>query len=294
MTFWETISHSLIARDTVSLGEKVLASFGCFTAILMVAWASHHFLTGPGFTIMIASMGASAILLFAVPHSPFSLPWSIIGGQVISALIGISCLKFIPNGILALAVAVALATFVMHLLRCLHPPGGATAAAAVLGGDQMLHLGYQFAFTPVAINSVILLCMALVLNNLLPRRYYPAAIKHLKEEPALEQENNFTAGSQLSEQDLESALKQLNRVVDVDNEDLVQIYELAVQHAQKPTLESNDIQLGHFYSNGKFGEEWSVRQVVDQPATHSVKKPTDRIAYRVIAGKNRRTKNFLK
>jgi CBS domain-containing membrane protein len=279
------VANLVIARDTVSHAEKLLSAIGCFIAILTVSWSSHYFVGGMSLTLMVASMGASAILVFAVPHSPFSLPWSLVGGQVISALVGITCLKLIPDPLIALAVAVSGATFAMHFLRCLHPPGGATAAAAVLGGDQMLQLGYHFALTPVGLNAVVMLGIGLLLNNLLPGRHYPAGLKQLQAQPKAN-----PGRPTLSDEDLEAALKQMNTLIDVDQQDLARIYALAAEHAEGANLDSTAIRLGHFYSNGEYGENWSVRQIVDQPATHGTPKPGDRITYRVIAGKDRRAR----
>ncbi len=119
----------------------------------------------------IAPMGASAVLLFTMPSSPLAQPWSIIGGNVISALIGVACARNIADPMLASSLATALAIAAMFALRCLHPPGGAVALTAVLGGPAVLGVGYYFALVPVAINSVFLLAAALLFNKLLRRRH---------------------------------------------------------------------------------------------------------------------------
>ena len=114
---------------------------------------------------------ASAVLLFAVPASPLAQPWSIMGGNTVSALVGVSCALLLgPTG-LAAGLAGVLAIAFMFSLRCLHPPGGAVAMTAVLGGSAVTHLGYQFAFWPVALNSALMLLAALLFNRLARRRY---------------------------------------------------------------------------------------------------------------------------
>lgn len=279
------LAHLLIPRDTVTLGEKLIAALGCFLAIFVVSGTSHYFLAGTGLTLMVASMGASAILLFAVPHSPFSLPWPVVGGQVTSALVGVTIALAVPDPVLGLALAVALAGLAMHLLRCLHPPGGATAAAAVLGGDAVRELGLQFAWMPVGANALIIVTMALVLNNLFPRRHYPAALKPW---PEPTQSTGEQGGEPvLAPGDLVSAMKQLNIFVDVDEDDLAHIYALASERARMPVLDSDEIQVGTCYSNGRYGDEWSVRQVVDESRTGRDLADGDLITYRVVAGHGR-------
>lgn len=119
----------------------------------------------------IAPMGASAVLLFAVPSSPLAQPWSMVGGNIVSALVGVACARNIGDPMLAASLAASLAIAAMFALRCLHPPSGAVALTAVLGGPSVLAAGYSFALVPVAVNSVILLATALLFNNLLRRRY---------------------------------------------------------------------------------------------------------------------------
>jgi CBS-domain-containing membrane protein len=122
-------------------------------------------------------MGASAVLLFAVPHGALSQPWPVLGGHVISALIGVSCAKFIPLPLLAAAFSVALAIGAMHYLNCIHPPGGATALSAVIGGDAIHQLGFQYVLTPVLLNTIIVLIVAILFNYPFHWRRYPLALR---------------------------------------------------------------------------------------------------------------------
>jgi CBS domain-containing membrane protein len=102
----------------------------------------HRFIDLEGAALIVASMGASAVLLFAVPHAPLSQPWPLIGGHVVSALVGVICAKVILNAPLAAALAVSLAIGSMHYFRCIHPPGGVTALTAVIGGASVDSLDY--------------------------------------------------------------------------------------------------------------------------------------------------------
>lgn len=124
---------------------------------------------------VVASMGASAVLLFAVPHGPLSQPWAVFGGHLVSALVGVACAQWISHPIVAAAAAVGLAITGMHYLNCIHPPGGATALSAVVGGEAVHQLGFQFVLTPVLLNTLIILLVAVLFNAPFAWRRYPAA-----------------------------------------------------------------------------------------------------------------------
>ncbi|HTJ93179.1 MAG TPA: HPP family protein, partial [Pararobbsia sp.] len=121
---------------------------------------------------LVAPMGASAVLLFAVPSSPLAQPWSLIGGNLISALVGVTCARLIGDLTYAAAVAVALSIALMFALRCVHPPSGAVALTAVLGGPGIHALGFEFVLAPITIQSVLLLASAIVYHAL-TRHPYP-------------------------------------------------------------------------------------------------------------------------
>ena len=168
---------AVLARLVPDLGvvsgvERFRASVGAFLGLLVTGLVSRDAL-GPSESLpfLIAPMGASAVLLFAVPSSPLAQPWSILGGNVVSALVGITAARFVPDPIAAAAVGGSLAIAAMMLLRCLHPPSGAVALTAVLGGPAIRAAGYGFVFWPVGLNSVLLLAVALAFNNATGRRY---------------------------------------------------------------------------------------------------------------------------
>jgi CBS-domain-containing membrane protein len=159
----------------VTHAEKWISTVGGLAGILCVVLISQSQLGLAGSASIIASMGSSAVLLFAVPHGPLSQPWSVFGGHLVSAIVGVTCAKLIPTPMLAAAVAVALAIGAMHYLRCIHPPGGATALGAVLGGDAVNQLGYLFVVTPVMLNAATILVVAMLFNAPFAWRRYPAA-----------------------------------------------------------------------------------------------------------------------
>lgn len=164
-----------IAPNPASHGERIISAVGGFLSILAVIWVTRHFVPD-GSAAMVASMGASAMLLFALPNSPFSQPWSLVAGQIIPATIGVSCAMLIPDLLFASAITVSLTILVMQYLRCIHPPGAATALTAVVGGPDIHGLGYQFLVTPVAINVAVIFVTAILVHYWFPGRRYPAIL----------------------------------------------------------------------------------------------------------------------
>lgn len=127
-----------------------------------------------GSLFLVGSFGASAVLLYGLPLSPFAQPRNLIGGHLISAVIGVIFHYLLHEHImLAAAFAVSISIGVMHLTRTVHPPGGATALIAVIGGDAIHQLGYWYVITPIGVGAVIMLIVALLMNNLAVGRHYP-------------------------------------------------------------------------------------------------------------------------
>ena len=125
---------------------------------------------------LIGSFGASAVLVYGAPMAEFSQPRNIVGGHVVSALVGNTIFILLgDSSIFAAPMAVSLAVVVMHFTRTLHPPGGATALIAIIGGDRIHSLGYMYALSPVFFGSVLMLFIAILVNNISsdPKRHYP-------------------------------------------------------------------------------------------------------------------------
>lgn len=276
-----------IERNTTSHAEKWISGIGALLGILSVYWITHWafpqgFALGTaGGAVMLTSMGASAVLLFAVPHGALSQPWAVLCGHLVSATIGVTCQQLFPDQTWTAALAVGLAVGAMHYLRCIHPPGGATALAAVIGGAEVHTLGYHYLLAPVLINVVAILAMALAFNALFPWRRYPA---HLHRHPQASA-NTQPAQRQfeLTQEDLYAAMEQLNSYVDITAESLTELLELAKQHAEKNITHPKQVFAGHFYSNGKLGKLWSVRQLLGDDPLPSA--PADQtVIYKVLAG----------
>ena len=134
---------------SVSWSERIRSCVGALIGITITGITMRSFnQSGALVPFLVAPMGASAVLLFAVPASPIAQPWSFVGGNLISATIGVSCSQFISDPVLAAAAAIAFALCAMFAFRCVHPPSGAVALTAVLGGANIHALGYGFVFAP--------------------------------------------------------------------------------------------------------------------------------------------------
>jgi len=224
---------------TVTDRQILLAAISAFGSIVLITVISDYFLSDEA-PLLVASMGASAVLLFAVPASPMSQPWPLVGGHLVAVSVGISCARYLPDLPLQAAVAVAGAILGMYLLRCLHPPGGAAALTAVVGGQRIHDLGYQFLLAPVGLNVLIMLVLVLLLRQLAPvRPFSPVTVLNTEQDDAWQQAAQLwfdDAAVPFSPADLHVALQDLNTYLDVSTEDLVRLYGLAVSHARMRSL----------------------------------------------------------
>lgn len=213
--------------------ERARAACGAALGLLVTALASHWIAGQFGIDPWLAApIGASAVLVFAVPASPLAQPWSVIGGNTISALAGIACVWALGDHALAASVAVMAAIALMFLLRCLHPPGGATALLMVL-----MQVGSaRFALLPILLNSLLLVATGALYNTLTGRRYPHAQAPHPAPAPG--------GGSRFTEADLDSALQHYNQVLDVSRDDLEELLhhaEAAAYRRNLGTLKCADI-----------------------------------------------------
>jgi CBS domain-containing membrane protein len=214
---------------TASITERGRAVAGALVGLLLTAALSHLALGPQVAAFLIAPMGASAVLLFCLPASPLAQPWSIVGGNLVSALVGVTCAKMIAQPMLAAPLAGCLAIGLMFHLRCLHPPGGAVALTAVLGGPAVHAAGYQFALWPVGLNSLLLALAALVFNNLTGRRY-PHTQQSAMQNAHATRDPVPTARIGFTKEDLDTALARYGQVLDVSRDDLEAIiFETEIQ-----------------------------------------------------------------
>ncbi len=158
----------------VSLSEIAWSWIGAFLGIAAVSYANYNILEDTDLVMVIGSFGASAVLLYGAIKSPLAQPRNLIGGHIISAIIGVTCYKLFPSQMwLASSLAVATSIAVMHATKTLHPPGGATSLIAVIGSNKIHSLGYLYAIVPVGLGAVIMLIVALLVNNIHRNRRYP-------------------------------------------------------------------------------------------------------------------------
>jgi CBS domain-containing membrane protein len=207
-------------RNTVPRHERMRAVAGALVGLLLTAGLSMQLLGTASLPLaLVAPMGASAVLLFCVPASPLAQPWSVIGGNTVSALVGVVCARAIGNPLLAAPLAGALAILVMFLLRCLHPPSGAVALTTVLGGPAVHAAGFGFAFVPVCLNSALIVLVALVFNNLTGRRY-PHTQQSMLQNVHATRDPVPTARVGFTKEDLDAALARYGQVLDISRDDL--------------------------------------------------------------------------
>ena len=271
-------------RYRVGHTEKLASAVGAFLGILLVFYSSSYFIPDASSYLIVASMGASAVLLFAVPHGPLSQPWPLIGGHLISAVIGVTCAKFIPDVFIAGSVAVGLAVAAMYYFHCIHPPGGATALSAVVGGNAVHQLGYQFVLSPVLINVIAIISVAICFNYFFKWRRYPVYLA-LKQAAAENTESDSTYGA-ITHEDFVYALSEFESFIDISENDLLKIYSLVTRRHHSANIQYQNLQNGHYYSNGEHGELWSIRQIVDW--SEADESGEEKLIYKIIVGDNRR------
>ena len=204
-----------------SLRDRLIACAGALIGIALTGLICARLpamVAAPPF--LLATMGASAILLFAVPASPMAQPWPIIGGNIVSAVVGVFFARLVHQPMLAAGLAVSGAIFAMSLLRCFHPPGGSVALTAIFGGPAILSTGYGFALVPVAINSVFLVLTGWLFHRFSGHSYPHRAVvaQGGVHPPAFHPEA------------IDQALADLGETFDVSREDLDLLLQRAALH----------------------------------------------------------------
>jgi CBS-domain-containing membrane protein len=174
MSYFAKMKGTTKSPPAVGLTEIALSWLGAFIGIGAVAVVQSSLFEGTDLVLMIGSFGASAVLVYGAIKSPLAQPRNLVGGHFFSAVVGVAAFKiFEGQPMLAGATAVATAIAVMHATKTLHPPGGATALIAVVGGQKIHSLGFLYAVVPAAAGAAILLIVALLFNNIPKTRRYP-------------------------------------------------------------------------------------------------------------------------
>ncbi len=174
MNYFAKMKGITKSPPAVSFAEIIWSWIGAFFGIASVAFINYNFLGGTDFVMIIGSFGASAVLIYGAIRSPLAQPRNFVGGHIISAIIGVASYQILSSHMwLAASIAVATAIAVMHATKTLHPPGGATALIAVIGSQKIHSLGYLYAIVPAGLGALIMLAVALLVNNIPKSRRYP-------------------------------------------------------------------------------------------------------------------------
>ena len=167
-----------INSEPLEKSNIIWSWIGSFLGILAISYFHNDILDDKDLSLVIGSFGASAVLVYGAVNSPLAQPRNLIGGHILSAIIGVVSFKlFNQNILLASAFAVATSIIVMQLTLTLHPPGGATSLIAVIGSENIHELGFLYVLVPVATGAFILLAIAVIINNIPKHRYYPESLK---------------------------------------------------------------------------------------------------------------------
>ncbi len=208
-----------------TFGGRLVACIGAALSIAFTALVT-AMVFGDGWpaVLLVAPMGASAVLIFTVPASPLAQPWAVIGGNVISAVVGVGIASMVSSPGLASGLAVGGAILAMSLLRCLHPPGGAAALTAVMGGHAVTTTDWMFPLMPVGINAVILTAAGVVFHHLSSHSYPHRPVSG----------RQMPAGPQVEgiphPEDLDAALADLGETFDIGRDDLELLFDRVRAH----------------------------------------------------------------
>lgn len=235
-TIVETLRAFTPRMAGASFRERAIACLGALIGIGLTGLISGFAAgTREHLPLLVAPLGASAVLLFAVPASPLAQPWSIIGGNTLSALTGIAIAHLIPDKAIAAGIAVAAAIAVMSVMRCLHPPGGAASLLGVLGGPASASWSFSFAFMPVAVNSILLVALGLLFHRFTKHSYpHKPKLAVAETHGTANPPPQLRAG--LTESDIDAALAESGESFDIAREDLHRLVRRAELSALERTV----------------------------------------------------------
>lgn len=221
MNVREFLSNFRPEVEHVPWAERWRSSLSAAIAISATVGLSWWLLTPP---FVVAAIGASSVLIFALPSSPLAQPWSVFGGYVVSAAVGVA-MASIPYPVVAAGLAVDGAILAMLVLRCLHAPAGAVALFAVIGGDAIRDLGFGYVLSPVAVNAALLVILGVILNNLIPGRHYPRPHPELVTRVPEVVESSTLSG--FSHEELGAILDEYGHPLNISGEELDEILAIA-------------------------------------------------------------------
>jgi CBS domain-containing membrane protein len=253
-----SVSAFMPRRVAVPWPERLRGALGGGIGIAFAAFASFALSNALHLSLWLAApVGASAVLVFAVPASPLAQPWSVVGGNTVTAVMGLLACNLIPDPVLAASVAVSLAIAAMFALRCLHPPGGAMALLVVLTHTK----APVFALFPAFTNSLLLVAAGLAYHAFVTRHSYP----HVQPVPPLPRSGLM----RITQADFAAALAEQGEVFDIDPEDLgrlLQISELKAYRRMAGALTCADVMSRPVHTvhfGTPLGEAWTMMNRYD-------------------------------
>lgn len=223
----------MLGLDGTNLTDKWLSVLGVGIAMSALVGIS-ALITNPAPWFIIASMGASAIILFATPHVAMAQPWALIMGQLVAGVCGLASWNWITDPMIAVVVAVTATALLMVLLNCRHAPGGATALFIALGGVEVERLGWSMLWLSVLPGVLTLFTVAVVFNAPFSWRRYPLAwfnnTNQTNNNDKINPQISPTPQCEINHEDLVFASRQLNGFFDMNEAEFMQLYRAARQH----------------------------------------------------------------
>lgn len=232
-------------QSFTSHSEKYIAVIGIFLSMAGCYLITESSLSVASTHLFVASMAASSVLLFALPHGAVSQPWPLVAGHLSAAVLGVTCYQVLGNTLISASIATSVSVLIMYYCRCLHPPAAATAFLAVTSGNDVHALGYDFVWLVIAANITCLLAIAVTYNGLFHWRRYPAHVfktpeiqpSYLVNNENIDRNHQIQNNIGLTLEDITAALEQENSFIDATSEYLLHIFEQALLHSLRPSQE---------------------------------------------------------
>ncbi|MES2567206.1 MAG: HPP family protein [Bacteroidota bacterium] len=171
---YRKVKYVFYKETLVDKTEHFFTFLGAFFGMAIIGFINSKYFILNDNLFLIGSFGATSVLIYGAINSPLAQPRNLIGGHLVSAFVGVTIFKLIPNELwLSSALSVSLSIVLMQITKTLHPPGGATALIANIGSEKIKALGYMYVLSPVLTGVLILFVIALIFNNLTSNRKYP-------------------------------------------------------------------------------------------------------------------------
>lgn len=214
---------SAFSFESGHLSEMILSVSGVFIAMIAVVLMMDWLSDGIYAWFVIASMGASAIILFSTPHAPMAQPWAVIVGQMLAGVCGLASWSLFANPMVAVPVAVASTLLFMQIFKARHAPGGATALFIALGTVEVETLGWSLLWLSLLPSLITLVVMAVILNAPFKWRHYPYVVFK-------KTQSETEKTPEITHEDLAYASEQMQGYFEMSEAEFMQLYRAARQH----------------------------------------------------------------